>query len=303
MRYQHILGAALIAALAFPLFAADLYVSQVRGCGLIVLCTPGLGFYRVDLERQEVTPLRDALSGYTTLAGFDAMRPRVFVRVPVESAFCCRAMWVDLTPNPSIPYGLYPFSSFSSVVYDSGRLLEIRGPDLVELDLVTGAPSPVLSIGMIAETLALDAVHGRLYIAVRPGSSQARDLRVVDLARKTVSGPLMQIRQFAAVVTDRDGTAYIFDGQRFVVGLTDVSRLDAATNELTSFAREVLIETDHLVIDPVDRRVYGTYAGEIVAFDLITKTTTVAVPRPIAGSWGPVAGVVHKAPARTRAIR
>ena len=305
MRFQHILGAALIATLAFPAFATDLYVSQVRGCGLIIFCSPSLRFTRIDLERNEVTLLPETLPGYTSVAGFDAARPRVFVSTPTSDIFCCRAMWLDLTANPPVPpYGLYPFAGFSSYVFDSGRLFAIRGADLVELDVVTGAATPVMPINLLAEPLAIDLAHQRLYLSVRPDNSQARDLRVVDLARKTISGPLMSIRQLPAVVVDRDGTAYVFDGL-WQLGLTQVFRLDAATNELTPFASDVLIGTQHLVLDPVDRRVYGNYDRDVVAFDLVTRTTRVIEPPLPPGTfeWGPVAGVVHKSPGRTRAIR
>jgi len=302
MRLKHILMVAIF-LLASPLLATDLYVARSSNCGLIQFCSPSLSFYRMDLDRGDVTLVRDGLGGYTTIAGFDERQLRVYLSNTGEFG-CCRFTWLDLTMPAPPPGPLYPLLPAARYIFASGRMFAIQIVDVLEIDLATGTPKTVImTLDMTAEPLAVDLERGRMYVAAHPGGT-ATDLRVIDLAKKTLSGPLMPVRDNAAVVIDRDGTAYVFDGPRFsMFSISNVYRLDAATGAVTPFG-DVLINTQRLALDPVDRVVYGTYRGDVVSFDLVTRTSRVALPRPNATAfWDLVVAVVHKTPPRSRAVR
>jgi len=296
MRLQHICVAATIALLVSPILATDLYLAYSSGCRVIP-CSPSVGIYRVDLDHPEPTFVRS--SGGDSIAGFDPARPTVFLGS--SSIPCCRVASVDLNPKGGPSYGVsLPWTTFA---FDSHRMFAIQLADLSEVDLKTGALTKIMPLGMLAELLAADVEHERVYIAAHP-TQGVNELRIIDLARKTISEPIMPIRQNVAIVTERDGAAYIFEGPPFF-GVCNVFRLDGATSQLTTFASGVLIGTWHLVNDRVDHIVYGTSYGNVVSFDLVTRTTKIVVPAmagPV-GGWFAVAGVVHNVPPRGRAVR
>jgi hypothetical protein len=299
MRLQHICWAAAIALLASPILATDLYLATGTGC-LVELCFPSLAIYRVDLDHPE--PKLVGSGGGQSIVGFDPTRPMVFL----SSSFfiCCSVGSVDLNPKGGFSSGVSAKLQWTSFAFDSHRMFALQLTDLLEIDLKTGALTKIMPLGMLAELLAVDVEHQRVYVAAHP-TGTINELRVIDLARKTMSGPIMPLGKVVSIVTEGDGASYIFDGSPSFSGYCNVFRLDGATNELTTFASGVLIGTSHLVIDRVDHIVYGTFRGDVVSFDLVTRTTKVVLPWTGGqfGGWFAVAGVVHNVPPRGRAVR
>jgi hypothetical protein len=298
MRLQHICFVAAISLFASPILATDLYLAQSRGC-LAFACSPFFEIYRVDLDHPEPTFVRSTGGDY--IAGFDPTRPMVFIGS--SSGVCCGVVAVDLNAKGEGSYGLSKYLQWATFAFDPHRTFALQLTDLLEIDLKTGHVTKIMPVGMLAELLAVDVEHERVYIAAHP-TEGVNELRILDLARKTISEPIMPIRQKVAIVTERDGTAYIFEGLPLFGG-SNVFRLDGATNELTTFASGVLIGSSRLVIDRVDHLVYGTFLGNVVSLDLVTRTTKVVVPGMVGqlGGWFAVAGVVHNVPPRGRAVR